>query len=222
MPGFEHIIAGAGRVEPIELVEAVLVDLGLQADEDEWAGGQLGRPWTSAAKADDLGFISTAERDALIHEASQSTADRIQQAITAATGRNHRLNEHEVDQLRAAAKDPQRFARLADEHHIRFRISMPTWSWGVDSVASALKMEATSAQLEWLGIAWLRLVRRHLERDMQQAWFRAFTKTHGHSDEWHDEDLDEDVSIDLVEALFESIASIGSLPDQDATTTDPT
>jgi hypothetical protein len=47
----------------------------------------------------------------------------------------------------------------------------------------ALQSEASPAQLEWLGAAWFRLVRRNLERDMERAWFHAFSRTRAALDE---------------------------------------
>jgi len=158
--GFDAVLRGAGDLTPVELVELVLVT----AEDLET------HPLVPAQTACELGFISPADRDELVAGA----ADHNQREIADALLRAKRLSEAEREALRAASRDPERFARLARRSHLQCRLTHPTWTWQMESVAEVLASGANPAQLRWLAGA-VREIHRHvLERSMERAWHQAF------------------------------------------------
>jgi hypothetical protein len=161
--GFDSIISGAGDLSPAALVELILV-----------AHGDLFTyPLVPAAKAHELGFISAADRDVLISNAAEQNSAHMHAAMDRA--RRYRLGPSEVDALRNAMHDPPRFARLAAKSHLSCPLVEPAWAWQVDSVAAAVVSRVHRPErLRWLAQTMRRITTYVLERDMEQAWRKAF------------------------------------------------
>lgn len=158
--GFEAVLAGAGDLAPAELVELVLVT----AEDLETY------PRIPAQAACELGFISPADRD----ELAAGAAEHNRREIAGVLRRAERLPEDDREALRAASRDPEPFARLARRWRLQCRLTLPTWTWQVESVAEVLACGASPAQLRWLTGAVREIHRYALERSMEQAWHQAF------------------------------------------------
>lgn len=154
----------------------------------------------------DLGFITADQRDAVIEEAANKTAARIEATIKRAE--DWTPDEHA--KLVALRDDPERFFELATEHHhAREGVVRPWWVW---------KAGPTVAELHNLADAPDRL--RQLVRSRGQYWKRQLEATmeaagraaiaHGYADpeelahydvvEWGEVDEDE-IEFDLGDLL---------------------
>ncbi|MBB3675845.1 hypothetical protein [Modestobacter versicolor] len=157
--GFDALLAGAGKISAAEFVELVLVQT-----------KDTGRhPRVPAATAWELGFVSSVERDDIIAEA-QANNDREVSRVLAGNLRSSRVE----DDLRAAAHDHVRFAKIARGAQLPCFIVQPTWTWYVDSVREAMASGASTEQLRWLGHEMRSLQRRALEESMRYAGSQAY------------------------------------------------
>ncbi len=159
--GVRSVVAGARGLAPAELVELLLVTF-------EDLGVQLRVP---ADIACEIGFITSAERDDLMSDASRQT----QREIADVLRRAQRLPESVQEALATAADDHTHFARLARRARLRCHLIRPTWTWSLKSIAQLLQEGgATSAQLQYLAGATFDARRYALERSMERAWNEAF------------------------------------------------
>lgn len=159
VPNIGHVLAAGQGLSAGDLVELVLV-----TTEDLERQPRV-PAWTACA----LGFIGSIERDALVADAQARNRGEIAGALR----RAERLPVTEQAALRAAADDPERFARRARRARLRCPLVQPHWVWEVGSIAAVLS-SATADQLAWLTLAMRDIRGFVLERDMEIASRDAF------------------------------------------------
>jgi hypothetical protein len=177
--GFEHVVAGAQqlRLSPVQIAEALLVPrpFGEAAQGEDELPDDVEyphRPRFSVKIAHQVGLVDQSELDEVIADADRYTRARVDEVLDTAKRRG--LPAGDLQDLRDAAGNPSRFARLAKEHGIRFWVSPANWTWDVDSVPAVLRdHNLTPQQLRLLGREWCRQVTRALEQDMENAWHQA-------------------------------------------------
>lgn len=160
--GFDAVLRGGAHLGPARLVEVALVDL------------ESTIVFVPAVTAHELGFISAAERDALIAEADAANDASVSRVLKRAKTRFDHDEADAFAELTAAADNLTKFAKLAARSHFRFFVQRPTWEWDIGSIGNALAAHGSADRVEWLTRALAEKTTLELEKDMQLAWNKAF------------------------------------------------
>ncbi|GAB3438989.1 hypothetical protein GCM10027517_11880 [Phycicoccus ginsengisoli] len=162
VPGFDHILKPLlGHVQPAVIVEVVL------ANTEQL----LAHPRLPAPVAHELGFITTTERDNLITAAADATSHSINDAALA----DYTLTDYERDELDRARHDLTTLIDVARQVGLRFRVTEPSWTWEVTSIADELAAGSLDGnRLEYLAGAVHNIHGYALEISMRGAWSTAF------------------------------------------------
>lgn len=170
VPGFDIVIEELPGRRPEEILELVLLNEERLIDV-----------YLEPGVAYDLGFIPAEERDKLIEDAAAKTAKRIEATLNRVDGWTPKVRA----KLLALKNDPDRFFKLANEHHsLKEHAVSPWWVWTAGpTVAEIADLADTPERLRQLVRSRGRRWKRDLEATMEIAGRAAIARGHAHREE---------------------------------------
>jgi hypothetical protein len=164
IPSLELVLGRAAGLAPAEIAERLL--LALPAE-----GGPARLP---AAIALEAGFITRDDLPALEAEAAAEDERNARSLLSSPLVKE--LDTAFLGQLLDAVEDIPRFVALLAAAGIEFERQVPSWPWGVDSLADALIRGAPAPALVWLAGDVFERCAERLRESETDAWFSAFKR----------------------------------------------